>query len=162
MGYLYEFRIRRHRRSFPQEGNRAGEPGAAFSFLRELAKGLDRETFYTLHLDVNAKIIGFEVVAVGGLSSVEVHPREVFRAAILAGSAAIIVAHNHPSGNVKHSSDDIALFERLVESGKILGIDVVDSIVVTEYGYESMANEIGMEQARHARTRRMGRPGGEP
>jgi DNA repair protein RadC len=63
-----------------------------------------------------------------------VHPREVFKAAILANSAAIILAHNHPSGDPNPSDDDINIAKQLVEAGKILGIEVLDSVIICPHG----------------------------
>ena len=139
--FLYEFRVRRHRRSFAHEGKRALGPCDAATFLKAHAEGLDRETFYAIHLDTQMKVLGFEVVAVGGMSSVEVHPREVFRAAILRGSASLIVAHNHPSGDPEHSPADLRLVRRLREAGEMLGIEVVDSLVLFHCGYSSLADD---------------------
>lgn len=130
MTKLYEFRTRRIKRSFAYEDKILHDPTGVATFLLELTKDLDREHFYALYLDVRGKLIGFEVVAVGGLASVEVHPREVFRGAILAGAFSIVVAHNHPSGDSKPSEEDKVLTIRLMKAGVLMGIPVVDHIVV--------------------------------
>ena len=142
--YLYEFRTRRVRRSFAHEGCKFTEPEHVAEFLLELTRELDREHFYALYLDVQGALIGFEVVAVGGMAGVEVHPREVFRGAILAGAFAIIVAHNHPSGDPTPSAEDYVLTKRLKEAGDIVGIPVYDHIVVAPgAGMHSMAQQGG-------------------
>lgn len=138
--FLYEFRIRRHRRTFANEGKVNG-PECVYRYLQHLAVGLDRENFYAVHLNIRGAVLGYEVVAVGGLDAVEVAPRELFRAAILSGAAAIILAHNHPSGETKHSSADLELVKRMKAAGEILGIEVLDSIVLGEHGYSSLTNE---------------------
>lgn len=90
----------------------------------------DREHFVVFHLDTALRVIARETVAIGTLCSTLVTPREVFKAAVINNSSAIVVAHNHPSGNLKFSRDDIACTVRLVEAGQILGIRVHDHIVV--------------------------------
>jgi DNA repair protein RadC len=88
-------------------------------------------------LDVRKKVIGINTFAIGSLSSCPVHPREVFKAAVVANAASIIIIHNHPSGNPHPSSDDLALTARLKEAGDILGIPVVDHIVLGDENYYS-------------------------
>lgn len=139
-GFLYEFRFRRLRRSFAYEGRKLDGPESAANFLRGITAGADRESFYALYLDVRGALIGFETVATGGLAGVEVHPREVFRGAILAGAFGVIVAHNHPSGDSTPSKDDLALTRRLKEAGDIVGIPLYDHIIVADGApYHSIA-----------------------
>jgi DNA repair protein RadC len=97
--------------------------------LRFLANK-DRESFVALHLGAQKQVIGVEEVAVGTLTSVLAHPREVFKGAMLSNAASILVAHNHPSGETVPSPDDRALTQRLVAAGKLLGISVDDHIIV--------------------------------
>lgn len=89
-----------------------------------------REHFLVVALDVRHKIVGWYRVGIGSMDSCLVHPRDVFRFAILANAHSIALVHNHPSGDPTPSSDDIYLHTRLVEVGRQLGIQVVDSIVV--------------------------------
>ena len=84
------------------------------------------------------EVIGNRVVTVGLLNTNQVHPREVFVDAISDRAAAIIVAHNHPSGLLKPSPDDMAITRQLVEAGKILGIPVLDHIIITKKGHLSL------------------------
>lgn len=99
----------------------------------------DREVFVMAMLTIRHRVIGLTTVSVGCLTSSVVHPREVFKPAILAGSAAIILAHNHPSGDPEPSGEDIALTRRLVSAGEILGISVLDHLVIGEsYRYVSL------------------------
>jgi len=78
-------------------------------------------------------------ISQGTLTSCPVHPREVFRAAISAGSASVLLAHNHPSGNPEPSADDISLTRRLERAGKEIGIKVLDHIIVGSQGIVSLA-----------------------
>ncbi len=98
----------------------------------------DRESFYALYLNVRNEVLGIEEAHRGTLTAVDVHPREVFKGAVLANAAAVIVAHNHPSGDPSPSSDDMALTRRLVKTGKMLGVPVLDHLVVTRKGCESL------------------------
>lgn len=97
------------------------------------------ESFYAIFLNAGNKVIGVQEAHRGNLTGVEVHPREVFRPAILGGAASIIVAHNHPSGDVKPSSDDILLTSRLREAGELVGIPVLDHVIIGDRQCFSMA-----------------------
>lgn len=100
---------------------------------------LDREQFMALHLDPKNRLISREVVSIGHLTAALVHPREVFKAAILANAAGIAFVHNHPSGDPEPSQEDFALTRRLRSAGEILGIPVVDHVVVASRGHVSIA-----------------------
>jgi len=89
-----------------------------------------KEYFLALLLDTRNQLIKVAEVSVGSLDSSIVHPREVFKEAISASSAAVIFAHNHPSGDAEASPDDIKLTKRLAEAGELLGIDVLDHIII--------------------------------
>lgn len=104
----------------------------------ELAR-LDREQFWALHLDPKNRLVSREVVSIGHLTSALVHPREVFKAAILANAAAVAFVHNHPSGDPEPSRDDFEITRRLVKAGEILGIPVLDHVVVASRGHVSIA-----------------------
>ena len=89
----------------------------------------DKEHFYVMHLDVKSRVKMVELVSLGTLESSLVHPRETFRRAIVAGSVSIIVAHNHPSGEVEPSDADTKTTHSLFEAGKILGITLLDHVI---------------------------------
>ncbi len=110
-------------------------------FLREYLAGLDREHFVVLLLDRKNRVIGINTVSVGSLSSAVVHPREVYKPAILSNAAALIFGHNHPSGDPAPSPEDRAMTTRLVECGKLLGIQVLDHIIVGDGKYYSFADD---------------------
>jgi len=102
----------------------------AAELLRPLFTDLDREHFVVLMLDAQHRPIGVNVVSIGSLTASVVHARETFKPAILSNSAAVIVAHNHPSNSVEPSTEDIELSRRLREAGELLGIRVLDSIII--------------------------------
>jgi DNA repair protein RadC len=99
-----------------------------------------REHFVCLYLDVRHRLIENYDCAIGSLTGVEVHPREVFRRAIVVGAAAVIFVHNHPSGDPSPSRRDTELTARLRQVGELIGIDVLDHVVVAASGYVSFAN----------------------
>jgi DNA repair protein RadC len=98
--------------------------------LRREFAGLDRERFLALYLDTRHRVVAMETVSVGSLNASLVHPREVFRSAVTMGAAAVIVAHNHPSGCSRPSGDDLDLTARLDRCGDLLGIALLDHLVV--------------------------------
>jgi len=87
-------------------------------------------------------VIERRVISIGTLNASLVHPREVFEPAVVLHAASIVVAHNHPSGDVNPSATDIALTKRLIESGKILGISIDDHIIVSKKTYTSLKNHL--------------------
>lgn len=96
------------------------------------------ESLVALLLDTRQQVIGKHECARGNLASCPVEPCTVFRAAVVANASAIILVHNHPSGEAEPSVDDIELTKRLVEVGKLLGVAVLDHVIVTVDGYFSM------------------------
>ena len=97
-----------------------------------------REVFVVATLNVRHKVTAVEVVSIGCMTSSLVHPREVFRLAVANSAAAIIVAHNHPSGDPEPSAEDLALTRRLASAGALLGIDLLDHVVVGDGRYVSL------------------------
>lgn len=96
-----------------------------------------KEHFFVFYLDTKNQEIKCELISVGTLNASLVHPREVFEPAIKHLAAQIIIAHNHPSGNLEPSQDDIELTQRLVKAGEILGIEVLDHVIISKDGYYS-------------------------
>ena len=140
---------------FKADNSLVGIPGIRVSVVKEamadypkltgseagadFARGLfdttdEREHFIVIMLDVRLKIKAYSVVSVGSMTASIVHPREVFRPAIVAGSCKIMLTHNHPSGEVNPSREDIKVTKLLTEAGKLLGIDVVDHIIIGSEG----------------------------
>ena len=116
--------------------NLLNSPQLVFEYLKEKIGREKKEHFVILCFDTRNNLIADEV-SVGTLNASLVHPREVFKKAILNNSLYVIVAHNHPSGDPTPSDNDIATTKRLIEAGKILGITVVDHIIVTQYNFSS-------------------------
>lgn len=106
--------------------------------VKNKLKGKKKEHFLTLLLNTRNQLIGIASISVGSLDASIVHPREVFKEALSASAASVIFVHNHPSGDPQPSQDDISLTKRLVEAGKIMGIDVLDHIIVCNQEYLSM------------------------
>ena len=96
--------------------------------LRPLFKGIDREKFVVVLLDAKHRLIGVNTVSIGSLTASIAHPREVFRPAVLLPTAAVVLVHNHPSGDPSPSGEDIELTKRLREVGELLGIRVLDHV----------------------------------
>ncbi len=98
----------------------------------------DKEHFWVIGLNKALRLIYLELVSLGSLDSTIVEPREVFRMAIMRGVSSIIVAHNHPSGEIRPSIDDDNVTKKLVDGGKILKINVLDHIIVGDgfYSYK--------------------------
>jgi DNA repair protein RadC len=105
--------------------------------LREARK----EHFLTFYLNARHQVITRETVSIGSLNASIVHPREVFEPAVRQSAAALILVHNHPSGETDPSDDDLALTRRLVQVGELLGIPVVDHIIVGRRGFTSLKQQ---------------------
>ncbi len=110
-------------------------PSVVYEVLKEYLEGADREKFVLLTLNTKNHITSITTVSVGSLSETTVHPREVFKTAILLNSASIIVCHNHPSGDSTPSKADINVTDRIKEGGKILGIELLDHIIIGDDNY---------------------------
>lgn len=98
--------------------------------FRQVFKNRDRELFTMLALDTKHRVIGINVVSQGTLAASIVHPREVFKAAMLLNASDIIVCHNHPSGNITPSREDSRVTKKLVKAGEILDIPLLDHLIV--------------------------------
>jgi DNA repair protein RadC len=114
-------------------------PSDIFQNYQSLFKGQVRERFVVFWLSSANKVIGFEIISEGILNSSLTHPREVFRGAIVATAASIILAHNHPSESIEPSQEDISITKQIVEAGKIIGIPVHDHIIFAGNTYASLA-----------------------
>jgi DNA repair protein RadC len=123
-------------------GRTLRSPRESAELLMRVLADQPTEVFAMLCLSTKHRIIAYHEVSRGTLDSTLVHPREVFKAALLANAAAIIVSHNHPSGDPSPTIDDIDVTRRLVAAGEILGILLLDHIVVGDGRYFSF-NEAG-------------------
>jgi len=105
-------------------------PSDSVSLLESFLDNCDRECFLVLCLNTKNIPTAIHTVSIGTLNSSLVHPRELYKVAILSNSSAVILAHNHPSGDPTPSREDLEVTRRLVEAGKILGIAVLDHIII--------------------------------
>ncbi len=115
---------------------RSPEDGA--EYVMEEMRGLNQEHFVTLFLNTKNQIIHKQTIFIGSLNASIVHPREVFREAVKRSAASIIVIHNHPSGDPTPSQEDIHVTRRLVECGKMIGIELIDHLVIGDRKYVSL------------------------
>jgi DNA repair protein RadC len=113
----------------PLSGEQLNTPAAVTPFLEDM-RSLAQEAFCVLTLNTKNRVIRRHLISLGTLSSTPVHPREVFRPAITDGAAAVIVAHNHPSGDPAPSADDLRITKKLIEAGKQIEIAVLDHLIV--------------------------------
>ncbi len=97
-------------------------------------ESLDREHFVIALLDTKSQVIGLHTISIGSLGASIVHPREVFKPALLSSAASVILAHNHPSGDPDPSHEDLEVTRRLVDAGNILGVNVRDHIILGDNG----------------------------
>jgi len=114
-------------------------PEKAVELLADI-RDKKQEYFVCLTLDGANRLIAKRVISIGTLTASLVHPREVFADAIADRAASIIVAHNHPSGDLRPSSADMAVTERLKQAGELLGISLVDHLIMTKTGHRSLLN----------------------
>lgn len=127
----------RERRSDKKKFNAVTSPDELYSIIKSKITNFAKEHFWVASLDTRNNFIGMDEISVGTLTASLVHPRETFESAIRKHAAQIIIAHNHPSGELDPSEDDMKITKRLVEAGKIMGIDVLDHLIITVNGYLS-------------------------
>ncbi|NLA08184.1 MAG: DNA repair protein RadC [Parcubacteria group bacterium] len=117
------------------KGKELTDPEKVYRLIKSKLKDYHKEHFYIIAL--NSRNYSIAEVSVGSLNASVVHPREVFAEAIKNKAASVVFIHNHPSGDPEPSEDDLEITKRLVESGKILGIEVIDHIIITKTGFIS-------------------------
>jgi len=117
-------------------------PKDVYELVKDELKKADREIFLAISLNTRNRVLGINTVSVGSLNASLVHPREVFKPAILQNATGLILVHNHPSGDEKPSEEDLEITRRLVEAGKLLGIDVVDHVIVGNNFYSFADNDL--------------------
>jgi len=113
-------------------------PQDAANYMMEEMRYLAQEHFYALLLNVKNQVLSKELISVGSINSSIVHPREVFKQAIIKNASSLIVLHNHPSGDPTPSREDIEVTKRLSETGKIIGIEILDHIVIGDLRFVSL------------------------
>jgi len=112
-----------------------------FEYLTDM-RNLSKEHMRGLYLNSHGRIIRDEVISIGTINSNIIHPREVFHPAIASNASALIIAHNHPSGVVTPSAEDIEITKQLAQAGKILGIALLDHVIITKDAFASVNDSI--------------------
>ncbi|RXA21728.1 JAB domain-containing protein [Methanosarcina sp. MSH10X1] len=136
------FELARRLETFVEEPKRKiCSPKDVYVLMYPKMREQKKEKFITLCLDTKNQVLKEEVVSIGSLNASIVHPREVFKSALLESSASVIMVHNHPSGDPSPSREDIMVTEKMVEGGKLLGIDVLDHIIIGDGRYVSLKDE---------------------
>ena len=121
-----------------EERPQISTPDEVARLMAPMCKGLDREHFWALALNTKNRLIRIIEVSIGSLNASIVHPRELFKDAVRASAASIIVVHNHPSGDPTPSGADIMLSKRLAKGGEVLGIEVLDHVVIGDPEHSSL------------------------
>ena len=114
-------------------------PETVYQEMRDI-KHWRKEAFVAFYLDSQNKVISREIICLGILNSCVIHAREVFRTAIERNSNSLIIAHNHPSGSLDPSNEDMEVTKRLRDAGEIIGIKLLDHVIVTGTNYQSIMN----------------------
>jgi DNA repair protein RadC len=121
-----------------RDGAIVKSPRDVYELTRGEVEGARKEKFLALYLDTAHRVIHWETVSVGTLDTSLVHPREVFQPAVERTAAALVVVHNHPSGELHPSREDVELTQRLAEAGRIMGIELLDHLIVGSRGFVSL------------------------
>lgn len=121
-----------------------GRPEAVARIVAPDLRGLEVETFLALHLDARHRLVARTEVSRGTLTSAPVHPREVFGPALRAGAAAVVVVHNHPSGDPEPSAADLDVTRRLASAGQLVGVPLLDHLVWSSGGWVSLRERGGI------------------
>ena len=112
-----------------------------FGIMHQFYEYDDKEKLYVMLLNSRKKVIGVNLVSIGTVDNVTIHPREVFKVPIILGAVSIILIHNHPSGDVRPSDSDIDMTKKIIECGKLLDIPLMDHIIYYENKHYSIYNE---------------------
>lgn len=146
---INRFRLRSIQATFKTEIVREDAPewltksvssaNAIFEMFKDLSREA-KEHFISLHLDNKNKILCIDRVSVGSLTASVVHPREVFKTALLSSAAGVVFIHNHPSGDPEPSREDLDITTRLKQCGELLGIRILDHVIIGENRYCSFSD----------------------
>lgn len=140
---MFELKLVRERRVGYGARRRIRDARHVFDAFQAHFAPLDREQFVVVLLDGKNQVLGFNVVSTGSLTAALVHPREVFKPAIAGSAAALILVHNHPSGDAAPSAEDEAITTRLRQVGELVGIRVLDHVVIGDDGHFVSMAETG-------------------
>ena len=114
------------------------DSSAAYELVKEELVNSDRERFLSIMLTIKNHLIGVETVSIGSITASTISTRDVFKSAILSNAVSVILCHNHPSGVLSPSDNDIDLTKHLIEAGELLGIKVLDHLIISDQGYRSL------------------------
>lgn len=120
------------------ENKQISSPDDVFRIVNKYLDGADREHLVLLTLDTKNKITSINTVSIGSINTSIVHPREVFKTAILSNASSVILSHNHPSGDVTPSKEDVDITKIIKECGRILGIELLDHVIIGDDKYSSL------------------------
>lgn len=126
-------------KSLPWANRVVNSSETVFSLFGDLARET-KEHFVALHLDSKNHILCYDLVSVGSMTASIVHPREVYKSALLSSASGLVFVHNHPSGDPTPSREDLDITRRLKEAGELLGIRVLDHVIIGEGSYCSFAD----------------------
>jgi len=132
--YVRELMKRRYRGKLPKE---IRGPDDVVALVGKKLKKEPREHFLVILLNARHEATAVETISIGSLNASIVHPREVFKPALLTSAASVVLVHNHPSGDSEPSEEDLSITRRLVEAGELLGIGVLDHVIVASRGVVS-------------------------
>ena len=124
-------------REGPTEKAKIGNPQDVVKLLGREVRGLDRKQLWRIDLDARHNVLGYEVVSVGTATASLVHPREIFKGAILNSAVGIVLAHNHPSQDTSPSPEDREVTRRIQKAGDLLGIPLVDHLILADEKFYS-------------------------
>jgi len=116
-----------------------------YDLVKDELVNSDREMLLSVMLTNKNQLIGVETVSIGSVSATAMFSREVFKSAILANAVSIILCHNHPSGELTPSNEDIQVTQILADAGKLLGIKVLDHLIVSNKGYRSLSDDLNFQ-----------------
>jgi DNA repair protein RadC len=133
--YVAEVTKRRYRGKAPKP---VRGPDDVVALIGKRLRSEAREHFLVLLLNARHECVAIETVSIGSLNASIVHPREVFRPAVLASAASIVCVHNHPSGDPDPSEEDISITRRLAQVGELLGIGLLDHVIIATRGVVSL------------------------
>ncbi|MGJ9385805.1 JAB domain-containing protein [Salipaludibacillus sp. CF4.18] len=120
------------------KNRRIASPSDAWELFKEYLDGVDREHFVVMALDTKNQPTAIHTCHIGWLNASIVHPREVMKVGILSNAASLILGHNHPSNNPEPSQEDIAVTKKLIEAGKMMGIEILDHVIVCDESFVSL------------------------
>jgi len=138
----YEVKIQLVREDNPVKEYLIKNSKDVYELVKDELKKADREIFLAISLNTRNKVLGINTVSVGSLNASLVHPREVFKPAILQNATGLILVHNHPSRDEKPSEEDLDITRKLVEAGRILEINVIDHVIVGNGFYSFADNDL--------------------